>query len=72
MNLIRNSLNDFVRCLQRNIGKSFKEPTLRFIMKTLKHFFKWRSSWVFVPYGDEVGYQCFGGPGCVHLQGEVK
>jgi hypothetical protein len=27
---------------------------------------------VVMPYSDMVGYQHFGGPSCLHLQGEVK
>jgi len=25
--------------------------------------------WVMVPYSNVVGYQCFGGPFCLHPQG---
>jgi hypothetical protein len=28
--------------------------------------------WVVKPCSGGVGYQCFGGPCCIHLQGEVK
>jgi hypothetical protein len=28
--------------------------------------------WVVMPCSDVVGYQCFGGPCCLHLQGEVN
>jgi hypothetical protein len=30
------------------------------------------NSWVVTPYSDVVKYQCFGGPCCFHLQGEVN
>jgi hypothetical protein len=28
--------------------------------------------WVMIPCNDVVRYQCFGGPCCLHLQGEVN
>jgi len=28
--------------------------------------------WVLIPFGVVVGYQCFRGPWCLHLQGKGK
>jgi hypothetical protein len=49
-----------------------EQKVFKFLAVIFEYKFKVMVSWFVMPCGDVVGYQCFGVPCCLHLQGNNK